>query len=336
MMMTSFSARIARLLQSSGLALALLLMMVSAVSAQDTPVVTVEAGDFRDLAIIENGTRLLVADAASDHVRVYDITRMNAPTLITSVSLAGTPLALAGAENFSIAAIRTGGREDALEVIAPSPFNRRYPYMAINYIDVPRGIRDIILSPDGGRGIAIGDDSYTLLDIIAPEEIAVTIAEASQPIRAAALTADRAFIAFEGEAALEVLRLAALGSGTRGFTLEAPVRLGAPVNALAVSADGALIGALTDEELIVIDASDSTVRARTAAQASALRFIDAPSVDLLTLDESRTRIQLYDLQGDTLRALNALELSQAAREITTFSGFIFVTDGGSVNIFSVR
>jgi hypothetical protein len=61
--MMSFSARVVRLLRWAGLALALL--MVSAASAQDAPIVTLEAGDFRALAVIEAGARLLVADAAA-------------------------------------------------------------------------------------------------------------------------------------------------------------------------------------------------------------------------------------------------------------------------------
>lgn len=330
-MMTSFNARALRLLRSSGLALALLLMF-GAASAQDTPVVTVEAGDFRDLAIIEDGTRLLVADAASDHVRVYDITRMSAPRLITSASLAGTPLALASAQGFAIAAVRTGGREDALEVVAPLPFNRRFPYMVINFVEVPRGVRDIILSPDGGRGIAIGENVYTLLDIIAAEEISAITVETDRSISAAAITADRVFVAFEGEPALEVLPIRSGASAAP----ETTIALDSPVRELAVSADGALVGVLTDGQMFILDSSDLTVRAQTDAAASALRFIDAASADLLTLDESRMRIQLYNLQGDALRALNALELRQAARQLTTFGGFIFVTDGGSVNIFNVR
>ncbi len=330
-MMTSFNARALRLLRWSGLALALLLMF-GAASAQDAPVVTVEAGDFRALAVIEAGMRLLVADAASDHVRVYDITQISAPTLITSASLAGTPLALASAQDFAIAAVRTGGREDALEVITALPYNRRFPYMMINFIEVPRGVRDISLSPDGGRGIAIGENAYTLLEIIAPEEISAVTIETERMISAAAIADQRVFIAFEGEAALQVLLIRSGASAAP----EATIALDSPVRGIAVSADGALVGVLTEGQIFILDLSDLSVRAQSAAQASALRFIDADSADVVTLDAARTRIQLYDLRGDALRALNALQLSQAARQLTTFGDFIFVTDGGSVNIFSAR
>jgi len=329
-MMTSFSAHIMRLLRWAGLALALL--MVSAASAQDAPIVTLEAGDFRDLAIIEDGTRLLVADAAAEQVRVYDISQVSAPTLIASVSLDGTPLALAGAQNFAVAAVRTGRGEDALEVITPSLYNRRSPYTTLNYIDVPRGVREIILSSDGQRGIAIGDNAYTLLEIIAPEEISAVTVETGRSISAAAVAAERAFVAFEGESALEVLLI----GGGASASPEARVALETPALALAVSADGALIGALTSGAVVVIDSAALTVSAQTEVEASALRFLDAASADLLTLDQARTRLQLYDLQGGALRALNTLELSRAARQLTTFGGFIFVTDGGSVNIFNVR
>lgn len=329
-MMTSFSARFMRLLRWSGLALALL--MFSVVSAQDTPVVTVEAGDFRDLAIIEDGTRLLVADAASDHVRIYDISRMSAPTLITSASLAGTPLALAGAQDFAIVALRTGAAQDALEVITPLPFNRRFPYMVINYVEVPRGVTDIILSPDGRRGIAIGENAYTLLEIFSPDEISAITVETERPISAAAITAQRVFIAFEDEPALEVLLI------RRGANASpvATIALDTPVRGLEVSADGALIGVLTEDQMVIVDSSALTISAQIETQASALRFLDAASAELLTLDEARMSIQLYDLQEDALRALNTLELPQAARQLTTFGDFIFVTGGDSVNIYGVR
>jgi hypothetical protein len=329
-MMTSFNARFMRLLRWSGLALALL--MFSAVSAQDTPVVTVEAGDFRDLAIIEDGTRLLVADAASDHVRIYDISRMSVPTLITSASLAGTPLALAGVQDFAIVAVRTDGAQDALEVITPLPFNRRFPYMVINYVEVPRGVTNIILSPDGRRGIAIGENAYTLLEIFSPDEISAITVETGRPISAAAITAQRAFIAFEDESALEVLLI------RRGANAspEATIALDAPVRGLEVSADGSLIGVLTEDQMVIFDSSALTLSAQIETQASALRFLDAASAELLTLDEARMRIQLYDLQEDALRALNTLELTQAVRQLTTFGDFIFVTGGDSVNIYGVR
>ncbi|PJF27644.1 MAG: hypothetical protein CUN53_03285, partial [Phototrophicales bacterium] len=246
-----------RLLRWSGLALALLLMF-SAVLAQDAPVVTVEAGDFRDLAIIEDGTRLLVADAASDHVRIYDVSSMSAPVLITSVSLAGAPLALAGAENFAAAAVRTGGAQDALEVITSTPFNRRFPYTAINYIDVPRGVTNVIFSPNGERGIAIGENGYTLLDIIAPEEISAITVETDRPISAAAITDQRVFMAFDGDSALAVL----LSRDGANAAPETTIALDSPIRGLAVSADGALIGVLTENQMFILDSSDLTISAQ--------------------------------------------------------------------------
>lgn len=325
-MKTSFSA--GRLLIA---ALALMVVLAGAAGAQDAPVATLEAGDFRALAVMQNGERLLVADAAASQVRIFNISTPASPALITAVDTGGTPVALAGAAAYAIAAVQTGGSSDVLEVIAPSMFNRRFPYLTLNYIDVARGVREVILSPDGQHGAAVGESAYTLLEIIAPEEISAVPVQTDRPIAAAAMTSDRLFLAFEDEASLETVLL-------RDGTSEAIIALDAPALALTVSSDGTRIAALTTggEVAIYDTATLSHLLEGDADDAAAARFLDSASADLVMLTANRRAIRLYDTAGGALSLRNTLTLESAARRFTTFDGFIFVTDGSSVNIFGVR
>ncbi|MDZ4765649.1 MAG: hypothetical protein SGI73_13955, partial [Chloroflexota bacterium] len=314
---------------------------VGVATAQDdttiNPVATLEAGDFRALGVMENGNRLLVADASSSQVRVYDISTPDTPILITAVDLSGTPVAIAGAQDYAIVAVQTGGAMDALEVIAPSSYNRRRPYLALTYIDVPAGVRDVSISPDGRWGVAVSASGYTLLEILAPDEINSTIVEDGRALNDAAVSADRLFLAVDGG----MVETAILSEGAAAEP-ETALDLGAPAVELAVNATGSVVAALTiNGQIMLIDAGDLELMSRSDADGgSELHFLDGTSADALMLDGTRRRIQLFDIMSSgaalSLTARGALELSNVARQLTTFDNLIFVTDGTTVEIFGVR
>jgi hypothetical protein len=322
---------------SSGIGLRMAAPAAAQTDPDVNPVATLEAGDFRALAVMEDGNRLLVADAAASQVRVYDISTPDTPVLLTAVDVSGTPVALAGAGEYALVAVQTGGANDALEVIAPSPYNRRRPYQAFTYLDVPSGVRDVAVSPDGRWGVAVSAGGYTLLEILAPDSINSAVVEDGRALNDAVVTRERLFVAFDG-GDLEVSSLADGAS----ITPETTIDVGAPVVELAVNPAGTVIGALTvSGQIALIDANDLGVMSQIDADgASDLHFLGGASVDALLLDATRERLQLYDIAASganlSLTARGALDLPTSARRVTTFDSLIFLTDGTTVEIFGVR
>ena len=152
-----------------------LVLSMGAVAAQDSlspfaPIGTLEAGDFRALAVTADGDRLLVADAATQQVRVYDFSDPSKPALLSTLGVSGMPLLLAGGDNYGLVAVSTNANTDSIEVIAPplpgTPYVSGY-----NYIDVPKNPRALSLSPDHHWGVVVGEQGYVLLGINDPGNI---------------------------------------------------------------------------------------------------------------------------------------------------------------------
>jgi hypothetical protein len=304
------------------------------VSAQDVPVdpvATVEAGDFRALAVMQNGTRLLVADAAANQVRVYDISAPGEPEQIAAVSISGEPAAMAAAGDFAVVGVNLDGGGAAIEVIAQSPYSRRRPYVSLTYIEMPGGIERVALSPDGRWGVVISAGRYTLLEILSPEEINSATLDGGG-ILDAAIADSRLFLARAD--GLTVERLAS------GPTAETLTTLAGSWSMLAVNPAQSVVGGQQNGALALLDSGDLALLAQAdAGGAAALDFLSG-DVDLVALNGSRTQLQLYNVNSSRaqvqIEARGTVDLGAPIRQMTAFDSLIFVTDGTRVAIYGVR
>ena len=140
------------------------------VFAQDTPplgpIGSFTAGDFRALAVTVSGERLLVADAENQQVRVYDFAAPAEPSLLSLLDLSGTPVLLAGGEDYGLVAVVTEAATDILEAVAPALPDPGAEYLSgWANIDIGKNPRALALSPDSHWGVAVSDSGFTLLQI---------------------------------------------------------------------------------------------------------------------------------------------------------------------------
>lgn len=316
---------------------------ISPARAQDLapmdPVATLEAGDFRALAVTADGALLLVADAENDQVRVYDFSDPSQPTLINLVDMDGSPVTLAGAQDYALAGVLTGADSDLVQVIGRSRYTPQRPYNSINFIDIPSAPGSIALSPNMLWGAVISAEGITLLELISADEInsAVIPADGGR-VSAAALSNDRLFTLTEASDSVAIDTVAA------GPVLEAldPLALDGPAISLAINPRGSL-GAvmLADNRLVLFNPADASVHSTYDVSGSArprLNFVVREDAEWLALAaDGMTDILLLDVSDPTaIGELGTLTLDTPIRALTSFNDLIIVSDGQKVSIFSAQ
>jgi len=314
------------------------LMMIGAVSAQDTvpigPIGSVEAGDFRALAVTADGQRLLIADAENDELRVYDFSDPSLPTLINSVDLEGEPLAVTAAEDFALVAVSTPDEGDAVRVIAPSRYSRTQGYIETNSIDVPDGVRQIVISPDNYWALALSANGYTLLELVSAGEINSLPTESQ--IVDAAVGGDTAFLLSESSLMTESLRVNLDVQRVEQIELEG-------VGQQIVINPRLTLGVITLEGNRLLMFNPSTLDTFSTFEAGGAAITDVQFVSgeegewLAVSREGGSEITLLDVNdpsnvGD-LGSLSTL-FESPVQAMTTYNELIIVTDGQTVRIFA--
>jgi hypothetical protein len=317
--------------------------LTSPARAQDLapmdPVATLEAGDFRALAVTADGALLLVADAENNQVRIYDFSDPSEPTLINLVEMDGSPVALAGADDYALAGVLTGAESDLVQVIGRSRYTPQRPYDSINFIDVPRQPNSITLSPNLAWGAIVSVEGVTLLEMISADEInSAVIPGSDERISAAALSNDRLFTLRDSNPSVAIAAIAP------GPVLDAqePLELdGQPVS-IAINPRGSL-GAvlLEDNQLILFDPADASMLATFEVSGPArprLNFVVREDAEWLALAaDGMTDILLLDVTDPAeVGELGTLTLESPIRALTSFNHLIIVSDGQKVSIFSAH
>jgi hypothetical protein len=308
--------------------------------AQDDPPLTgpisiLEAGDFRALAVTTDGSRLLVADAENNQVRVYDFANPEAPERLTSIDLSGTPMLLTGGAGFGLVAVTTDEETDAVEVVVPPSPGERYPATTGSYIPIDKNPRALALSPDNHWGIAISDASYTLLEINAPDNVDSIPVNTRTTWISAALSNTNAY--FLRANSLESAPLDALAALEAAQTL--PFE-GTP-SALALNADAtAGVIVVDDNRLIFFDAQTLEQTSEFMVEGSAISSIhfitnDEGETLLITQEESGTVGTLNPANPQPLQALTAEAADgRPVQALATFGEYLIVTDGVTISIYS--
>jgi len=172
---------------------------------------------------------------------------------VVTLPLDGPAVALAAAD-FTLVAVATTGAADSLVVIAPDPYSRG-GFGVVNFLDAPKGIHLIALSPARKWALASGDDAYVTLALSAADNIEVSapVPVGDTPLIGAALTDDTALLIHHDSPRVAAAPLDPAGNAT---PQPAALALDAPAVAIAVSGDGALGAvALKDKRLVLFDPS---------------------------------------------------------------------------------
>lgn len=307
--------------------------------AQDTalidPIATLEAGDFRALAVTADGARLLIADAASNQVRVYDISDPADPKPLVSLEVQGTPIDLAASNDFALVLVETGGETDLIEVIAPADYDPRALYATVTYIDVPTGARHVRLSPDGDWGIVVGNGGYTLLEMLSASEVNSSAFIDVPAFNDGVPTNSRVLVASGGEPSIQSAPLQAQSQSVEGLTLDAPARL------LALNERGTLGAALLENgEVVFFDPAEMRlVGSQLLSQRDvlALRFAALEAGEwLLVAEADATAITLLDVSDlEDIGEIGARPLNIQVRTLTVWGDLLFVTDGQRIEIYGI-
>lgn len=294
---------------------------------------TLEAGDFRALAVTADGDRLLVADAENQQVRIYDFSDPTAPALLSTLDVSGTPVLLAGGTRFGLVALNTDDDSDTIEVVAPAI--ARAPYSpGFNYIDIPKNPRALALSPDKNWGVAISDDGYTLLHINAPDDIESLSID--DPVVNAALSNTTLYLLHgEGLGAAD-LDLAGIDTN-RVLLLD---QEGTP-SLVALNADATQGVIVLDGSRLFFFDPDSldqtgafTVR---GSPITSVQFLTGDRSEyLLVTQEDSPAIAVFDTANPrNVQALpSTAPLDNPIQALTVFDRYLIVTDGATIRIFS--
>ncbi len=303
--------------------------------AAPTPIATVDAGDFRALTISANGRWMMVADAATSRLRVYDL-ETEIPTLVASPELYGTPLDAAAIGQAALIALDTGGRAGVAEIVAAIDYDPNQPFASVNLIDLTDRPRRVSASPDGSWGVIVGGSGYTLFEILSPEDVNSTFYPT--PVSDAALLPDTVFLADRNSPRImtAALESGAQASINRSVTIELP----ALAERLALNLSGTLgAAALADESIVLFDpASGDVISILGSTPASDLHFLSFESGEwLVVLSDDRQAVTLIDVSSPANPGeIGALELPADAsiiQAITTYGNLIFVADRATVRIF---
>lgn len=299
------------------------------------PISTLEAGDFRALAVTTDGSRLLAADAENNQVRVYDFANPEAPEWLMSIDLSGTPKLLTGGDGFSLVAETTDEETDLVEVVLPPLPDTRYPITVGSTIPIDKNPRALALSPDNHWGIVISDASYTLLEINAPDNVDSIPVNTNTPWISAALSHTNAY--FLRENSLDSAPLDALAALEAAQTL--PFE-GTP-SALALNADAtAGVIVLDSNRLLFFDAQTLETTSEFTLDGSAIssvHFVTSGGEDtlLITQEASGTIVTLNAANPQTPQALTAeVADGRPVRALATFGEYLIITDGITISIYS--
>lgn len=308
------------------------------VFAQDTPplgpIGSFAAGDFRALAVTAAGDRLLVADAENRQVRVYDFSQPSEPALLASLDVSGTPVLLAGGQDYGLVAVTTDENSDRLEAVAPALPGQHMDYVSgWGNIDIGKHPRALALSPDAGWGIAVSADSYTLLQINGVGDIGTIPVDAV--VVDAALSTTTAYLLREH--ALETAPLASLSAIQSEQTLAldgtaSALALNSAASAGAIVLDGtqltffdpatlALTGTFT-----IAGAPITSVHFLTNGDTQYLVLTQQDSADITLLDV--TDPQHVSALADTLA------LDHPITALTVYGQYVIASDGVTIQIFS--
>lgn len=303
--------------------------------AVPAPIATVDAGDFRALTVSANGRWMMVADAATDRLRIYDIEN-ETPVLVASPTLDGTPVDAVSIGQAAIVAVDTGGRAGLAQIVAPIAYDPAQPFAPVNWIDLADRPRSVSASPDGTWAIVVGSSGYTVFEIGSLEEVTSTFY--ATPIADAALLPDVAFLADRNTAQILTVALGSGAQATLDRSLSIP--LDAPAQHLALNLSGTLgAAALSNGAITLFDPQSGEVLSTFEAGAAAdVYFLSFERGDwLVILAADRGRILLYDVStpSDAL-PLPDLDLpsgTSTIQAITTFGDLIFAADRSTVRIW---
>lgn len=324
-----------------GIAAALCLTLHGVTYAQEdapfSPLAILEAGDFTDLAITGDGTRMLVADTANNTARLYDITALDAPEQVASIPLDGVPLALAPMPDYALAIVEIDGQTDLLEVIAPALFNPRGGWEAFPLLDVPEGTGDLSVEPEGVWGGLAAGSALLVLEFLDPSTVNSIEIELSSTVSAIALTDSLILVATDDQ----TLTRFELRSGPEVEQAE-QVTLDATVTALDVTEDGALAAAALANSTVIVFApattgSDIISTISIPAPATHVRLVSAGSSTSLvigTLDSAE--VPIYDLSDPANpQARTSLELNTPLRAMTSHEDILAISGGSQIQLFQL-
>ncbi|MEO8397138.1 MAG: hypothetical protein ABI700_29355 [Chloroflexota bacterium] len=314
----------------------MLILSAGAVSAQTPPldpIGTLDAGDFRALAVTVDGDRLLVADAQNMQVRVYDFTDPAKPVPLTSSDVIGTPVLLAGGEDFGLVALITDGETDTIQVIAPPIPGLNTQYTPSGYTDIDKNPIGLALSPDNHWGLAISQHGYTLMEINNPSDI--NAYEVNETLEGAALSNTTAYLLRNQnleEAALDKLE-----------AMHADQVIGLEGNPTLVTLNADATGGvvvLDGNHLVFFDPVKFTKTGTFTVDGDPITGVHylskGDSHYLLVTQQDSASIAVLDVSDPTnVTALPSTEpLSKPIRALAVYKSFMIVTDGVTISIFS--
>lgn len=307
------------------------------VFAQDTapidPVATLEAGNFQALGVTSDGERLFVGDAENDQARVYSFGDPSSPQLLNTVDLDGTPVAVAGVQDFALVAV-TDRSADLLQIVAIPSYNPRQGYINYGTYDITRQPRGIAVSPSNRWAAVYGENGFTLLEVLSADEINSATVE-GDAVQSAALTNNAILLLHEDSPSIEIVTIergAQLGE-IRQLTLSAPGR------AIAVNASGRLGAVLLDNNtLILFNVSNLTEVASVALRGefTEMQFVTGEDAESLVLAQlGQSGFALLDVtQPARVGQLSTSQLSSPLEALTVYNNLVIVSDGQTVSIFS--
>lgn len=318
------------------LVLITLLLTSTGVFAQvDAPaplVSLLQAGDFRAVEVTSDEQYLLVADAATNQVRVYDLSRPNDPQIVSTVDVDGSPTALAAGRSFNLVATQSSESPSTIEVIAPARYARGEAFTGgVNYVDLPFETTTLVISADRSIALAMGGDSFALLELNSAEEISSRVFSGSMTD---VVLTNELMISAEG-ASLRVAQL----NGLRQPSETASRVFDNAITALAVSPAGNLgaVG-LSNGEILLFD--PSTLETQTSFSLNSapaiLQFGEGEGgVRLIAVSENGSVNVLGAADGQLQSVGSQFDINGSVRALTTFTGFIVTAYNSEVAIFSL-
>ncbi len=316
------------------------LMFISAASAQELPnqpIAQLDAGDFRALAVSPEGRWLMVADAANNQLRVYDLFAGNEQALFASSPLEGIPVDVAVTPDFAIVAVDIGDGAGLAQVVAPASYDPNLPYDTFNYIDLPDRPRTVAVSPDGGWSIIVSTGGYTLLELFSADSITSTFF--ATPVVDSALYNDQAFLALRNE---PLLRVIALDSDSQNAPIIGEVALPDQPTRVILNSGGTLgaVG-LENGQIALFDPTTQTVINTFEVESGIedLRFLSFELGEwLVIVSDDENSVQLYDVTDPTdvgFLGTPNLEVTPV-QAIATFNDLIFIADRSTVRIYAAQ
>ncbi len=317
-----------------------LLLIGGSVYAQDSavtpfaPIGTLEAGDFRALAVTADGDRLLVADAENQQVRVYDFTDPTQPDLITALDVTGTPVLLAGGAGFGVVAVQTAGDSDRVELVASAfPGSEAHYRSGWSSTDIPKNPHALALSPDSHWGIVASGSSYSLMEINDPSNVDWLMVD--EPVIDAALTNTTAYFLRD-----QALLAAPLQSG-EALHAEQTVQLDGTPSRLAINAQATQgVVVLNDTRLVFFDPETMKTTGELALDGGVvtnLKFLAHGDTELLLLTQAdQSAIRMFDPHDpQNVADLGSTDpMATPIHALITHDPYIVVTDGSTISIFS--